>query len=550
MSLQPQAVYIVPEQTERVAHAIFPKPNPIMCMYHEFGVIFNDADFGDLFPRRGQPGEAPVRLALVCILQFMEGLTDRQAADAVRTRIDWKYLLCLELTDPGFDHTVLSEFRTRLLDHNAERRLFDTMLALAQDRGLLKAGGRQRTDSTHVLSATRTLNRLECVTETLRHALNVLATSAAQWLRTHTTPEWVDRYGLRASEYRLPKSDAKRLAWAEQVGRDGMALLEALYAAQAPPYLRELEAVQILRRVWMHNFWVNDGQMQWRDNDNTPPSGKYISSPYDTDTRYAHKGSITWTGYKVHLTETCDDERPNLITNVETTSAAVADDAVTGSIHAALAEHELLPDKHIADTGFVNSKLFVESTEEYGIRLIGPTRGDTRWQAKEGKGFAAQNFVIDWEHQQAICPQGQVSSSWTPAIDHRNNEVITIKFGRAECGVCESAAKCTRTQPPRRAITIRPQAQHEALVAGRQQQQREEFKQEYSRRAGIEGSIAQGVRSCGLRRARYKGLAKNHLQHLMIAAGINLIRIVRWLMGEKKAATPVSAFARLYQQAA
>jgi transposase len=550
MSLQPQAVYIVPEQTERVAHAIFPKPNPIMRMYDEFGVIFNDADFVDLFPRQGQPGEAPVRLALVCILQFMEGLTDRQAADAVRTRIDWKYLLCLELTDPGFDHTVLSEFRTRLLDHNAERRLFDTMLALAQDRGLLKAGGRQRSDSTHVLSAARTLNRLECVTETLRHALNVLATSAPQWLRTHTTPEWVDRYGLRASEYRLPKSDAKRLAWAEQVGRDGMALLETLYAAQAPAYLRELEAVQILRRVWMQNFWVSDGQLQWRDNDNTPPSGKYIGSPYDVDTRYAHKGSITWTGYKVHLTETCDDERPNLITNVETTSAVVADDAVTGSIHAALAEHKLLPGKHIADTGFVNSKLFVESTEKYGIRLIGPTRGDNRWQAKEGQGFAAQNFVIDWEQQQAICPQGQVSSSWTPAIDHRKNEVITIKFGRAECGVCESAAKCTRTQPPRRAITIRPQAQHEALVAGRQQQQREEFKQEYSRRAGIEGSIAQGVRSCGLRGSRYYGLAKNHLQHLMIAAGINLIRIVRWLMGEEKAATPVSAFARLYQQAA
>lgn len=140
MSLQPLAVYIVPEETDRVAHAIFPKPNPLMCMYDEFGVLFNDRDFADLFPHQGQPAEAPVRLALASILQFMEGLTDRQAADAVRTRIDWKYLLCLELTDPGFDHTVLSEFRTRLLDHHAERRLFDTLLAVAQDRDLLKAG--------------------------------------------------------------------------------------------------------------------------------------------------------------------------------------------------------------------------------------------------------------------------------------------------------------------------------------------------------------------------------------------------------------------------
>ncbi len=154
-----------------------------------------------------------------------------EGGGATRSPLLDKYLLCLELTDPGFDHTVFSEFRTRLLDHNAERQLFDTMLALAQDRGLLKAGGRQRSDLTHVLSAARTLNRLECVTETLRHALNVLATSVPQWLRAHTTPEWVERYGLRASEFRLPKGDAKRLAWVEQVGRDGMALLDAIYAA-------------------------------------------------------------------------------------------------------------------------------------------------------------------------------------------------------------------------------------------------------------------------------------------------------------------------------
>ncbi len=556
MSLQPQAVYIVPEQTQRVAHAIFPKPNTIMRMYDEFGVIFNDADFQDLFPRQGQPAQAPVRLALACILQFMEGLTDRQAADAVRTRIDWKYLLCLELTDPGFDHTVLSEFRTRLLDHNAEQRLFDTLLALAQDRGLLKAGGRQRSDSTHVLGAARTLNRLECVTETLRHALNELATAAPQWLRGHTTSDWVDRYGLRASEYRLPKGDAKRLVWAQQVGLDGMALLNIIYSAATPATpatpasLRDLEAVQILRQVWIQNFVIIEGQLHWRDNDNTPPTGKYIGSPYDIGVRYANKGSITWTGYKVHLTETCDEEGPNLITNVETTSAAVADDAVTGSIHASLAQRKLAPTIHIADTGFVNSTILVQSAEQYGINLIGPTRSDNRWQAKEAAGFSAANFVIDWEQAQATCPEGQVSSSWTPMLDRCQNEVIQIKFGKHECGACVSAAKCTQSQPARRIITIRPKAQYEALMAGRQREKSAEYKQEYARRAGIEGTIAQGVRTCALRRSHYVGLIKNHLQHLMTAAGMNLMRMVRWLMGEKKATTRVSAFARLYQRAA
>lgn len=550
MSLQPQAVYIVPGETARVAHAIFPKPNPIMRMFDEFGVIFNDADFQDLFPRQGQPAQAPVRLALASILQFMEGLTDRQAADAVRTRIDWKYLLCLELADPGFDHTVLSEFRTRLLEHNAERRLFDTMLALAQDRGLLKAGGRQRSDSTHVLGAARTLNRLECVTETLRYALNELATAAPQWLLAHTTSDWVERYGLRASEYRLPKGDAKRLVWAEQVGRDGMLLLNALYSASTPPSLHDLEAVQILRHVWLQNFVFIAGELKWRDNDNTPPTGKYIGSPYDTEARYGNKGSITWTGYKVHLTETCDSEGPNLITNVQTTTAAIPDDAVTGSIHASLTERKLQPSKHIADTGYVNSKLLVESVERYGINLIGPTRCDNHWQARAGAGFAATNFTIDWERKEAICPEGRVSNSWSPAIDRFTNDVIKIKFGMHDCKTCPSAAKCTRSQPARRTITIRPQAQYLALLSGRQREQSQEYRQEYARRAGIEGTIAQGIRSCAMRRSYYVGLQKNHLQHLMIAAGMNLMRMIRWLMGEKKATTPVSAFARLYLRAA
>ncbi len=170
------------------------------------------------------------------------------------------------------------------------------MLALAQDRGLLKPGGRQRSDSTHVLGAARTLNRLECVTETLRHALNELATLAPHWLMAHTTSEWVERYALRAGEYRLPKGDAKRLVWAEQVGRDGMSLLNALYSASTPPSLRDLAAVQILRQVWIQNFVFTGEKLHWRDNDNTPPTGKYIGSPYDTDARYGNKGSVTWTG--------------------------------------------------------------------------------------------------------------------------------------------------------------------------------------------------------------------------------------------------------------
>jgi transposase len=193
MSLHAHDTYHVPEETARVARAIFPTGNLVMRMYDELGMLVRDTDFADLFPRQGQPAEPPTRLVLVTLLQFWEGLTDRQAADAVRTRIDWKYLLCLDLTDPGFDHTVLSEFRTRLLTHGAERRVFDAILTLAQTRGWLKADGRQRSDSTHILGAMRTMTRLETVTETLRHTLNVLAAMDSDWVHAHTTAEWVDR---------------------------------------------------------------------------------------------------------------------------------------------------------------------------------------------------------------------------------------------------------------------------------------------------------------------------------------------------------------------
>jgi transposase len=547
MSLQPCDSYRIPPETARVARAIFPDGNLVMRLYDELGLLFHDRDFADLFAVRGQPAEAPLRLALITLLQFMEGLTDRQAADAVRTRIDWKYLLCLELTDPGFDRSVLSEFRTRLLVHGAERRLFDAILAYASDHGYVKAGGRQRTDSTHVLGAMHVLRRIEVVGETLRHTLNVLAAMAPDWLRAKVPPEWAERYAERPSEYRLPKGETKRMAWAEQIGVDGMALLTILYADAAPSHLRTLPAVERLRQVWVQNFMVREVRVVWRDNDNVPPSGRYISSPYDPDARYATKRETRWTGYKVHLTETCDEERPNLITNVETTTAAVADDAVTEQIHAHLAERQLLPGKHIADTGFVNSELFLSSRESYDIDLIGPTRGDNHWQAKAGAGYAARDFVIDWEQQTATCPQGKTSLSWTPAIDRSKNQVIKIKFGKADCENCPMSTQCTRSAPLRRTITVRPQAQHEALLSGRQREHTEQFATDYARRAGVEGTIAQGIRSHEMRSSRYFGLPKTHLQHLMTAAAINVVRLLRWLAGEPKATTQVSAFARLYQ---
>jgi transposase len=299
MSLQPQVIDLVPEETARVARAAFPKGNLYLRMYDALGSIFADRQFTDLFPARGQAAEAPVRLALATILQFAEGLSDRQAAAAVRSRLDWKYRLCLELTDPGFDHTVLSEFRSRLVAGGAEHRLLDTLLAQFRELGLLKARGRQRTDSTHVLAAVRALNRLERVGETLRAALNSVAVVAPAWLQAWAPAEWYLRYGDRIDNYHLPKPDSERQALAATIGADGFQLLQMLDAATDLPWLMEVPAVQPLRRVWAEQYTDPPGPVRLREVKDLAPMAELIASPYDVDARWSSKRSVEWVGYKV-----------------------------------------------------------------------------------------------------------------------------------------------------------------------------------------------------------------------------------------------------------
>jgi len=212
MSLKPQAIGPVPEETARIARAAYPKGNIYLQLRDTLGTIYEDEQFADLFPQRGQPAETPWRLALVSVLQFREGLSDRQAADAVRGRLDWKYLLGLELSDPGFDHTVLVEFRQRLLSGKQDLLLFDLLLTRLRDEGYLKARGRQRSDSTHVLAKIRALNRIEGVGETSRAALNSLAVAAPEWLTGQVQEDWVDRYEHRVEDYRLPSGKQAREA--------------------------------------------------------------------------------------------------------------------------------------------------------------------------------------------------------------------------------------------------------------------------------------------------------------------------------------------------
>lgn len=545
MSLQPRQIEPVPEQTARIARAAFPKGNLYLRMRDEFDTLFTDEQFADLFPTRGQSAYAPWRLALVTVMQFIENLSDQQAAEMVRARLDWKYALSLELDDTGFDSSVLCEFRTRLLSGQAEARLFETMLTAFQTRNLLKSRGRQRTDSTHILVAVRALNRLETIGETLRFALNTLAEVDPDWLLARTSPDWFDRYGKRMEAYRLPRDKAEREQLARTMGADGIALLSALAAADTPPTLQRLAAVQTLRQVWRQQFWLEGGQVRLRDEADMPPSAQLIRSPYDPEARLSVKRETHWTGYKVHLSETCDPDTPHLITHVHTTEATTPDSTQTPLIQQGLAQSNRLPAQHLVDEGYTEAEYLVSSQQQHQIELLGPVAINPSWQASAGKGFDVASFRIDWEQRCAYCPAGHRSRKWARTRNARGGVFILTNFDPAHCRTCQDRHDCTRAEATGRTLYLHPRPEYEALHAARERQQTPEFRELYAARAGIEGTLSQGVRVCGLRTTRYVGRAKTHLQNLMTAAALNFCRVVAWLEGVPLATTRTSRFARL-----
>lgn len=545
MSLQAKSVFDVPELTAQVAQAAFPKGNIYLQLRDELGTLYEDGLFAALYAHDGQPAISPWRLALVTMVQFAENLPDRQAADAIRSRIDLKYLLGLELTDPGFDYSVLCEFRARLVAGDVVSLLLDHLLEVVKEKGLLKGGGQQRTDSTHILAAVRDLNRLELVGKTLLHALDNLAVVSPQWLKATVPADWLERYNRRWEEYHLPKTKEKRYELGAQVGQDGLFLLRAIYAAESPTWLPEIPAVQTLRQVWVQNFYEADGQLSWRLAGNIPPAAKSICSPFDTQARYSIKRETEWVGYKVHLTETCGAEEPHLITHVITTVATEQDTEVVEELHAALSERDLIPGEHLVDMGYSDSYSLVNAYQKYGIEMVVPMRADHSWQQRAGQGYGLYHFHINWEAQQAICPQGKTSASWVSGYDTKGNPRVEVMFNTSDCAPCQARSLCTKSKRKRRKITIRPQKEADLLQSVRASQETEDFWSRYANRAGVEGTISQAVVALTMRRSRYRGLTKTHLQHVATAVAINIKRLGDWWNNYPFSQTRSSRFALL-----
>ena len=576
MSMQPAAW---PEPDPQVAAAVRAmyygsrktEPPLAVAMRDRLGEWLHDEGFASAFGVRGRPGWSPSRLALITVLQRAENLTDRMAAEAVRARLDWKYLLGLPLDDPGFDHSVLPEFRAKVAEAVLERAVLDALLERLASDGLVKAGGKQRTDSTHVIAAVAALNRLELAGESVRAALEALAAAHPGWTaQVLHAGEWNRRYGTPVTSWRPPMSETKRNDLAVAYGRDGFALLEAVCDPASPAWLRELPAVQVLRLVLLQNCTRtvhSDGREVIRrrekapDGDGLPPGHRRIASPYGTDARWGVKREEFWLGYKLHVTETCDDQPPcgcrgdghargcqaaafpNLITAVATTSAAVADNAMTSAVDDDLAARGLAPARHYLDSGYLSAAIVVEEARRRGIALIGPLLADTSAQARAGAGYARADFAIDYDAMTVTCPQGKTSVSWSPCTQ-RGKDMIVATFSPGDCGPCPARGLCTTSSSKRRQLTIMPRDLAAAQAAGREQDKSISFRADYARRAGIEGTMHQAA-SHGARRARYRGLSKTSLDHAFMAVALNLIRLHAYWCGRPLDRRRTSHLARL-----
>jgi transposase len=535
------------------------RPLPVLVR-DELGEWLADGQFAGAYGRRGKPGWPPSRLALVTIFQEAEDLTDRRAAEAVRTRIDWKYALGLDLADPGFDHSVLSEFRGKVAAGGLEQVALDALLAKLAGAGLVKAGGKQRSDSTHVVAAVAALNRLELAGESVRAALEALTAAHPAWLEQRIcVPDFARRYGTPVTSWQPPASQPKRDELAIAYARDGYALLEAVYDQRAPAWLREVPAVDVLRRVLLQNYTrtITSGKEVIKrrekqpEGDGLPPGHARIASPYDTDARWGVKREEFWLGYKLHVTETCDDAPPctcrpaaarqpatggrehdracaqlvfpNLITHVATTDATGADNQMTSVIHDGLATKNLAPGRHYLDSGYLSAALVVSEATRHGITLIGPLRADHSAQARAGHGYARADFTIDYATTTVTCPQGKTSASWTPCTQ-RGKPAIVATFSARDCGPCPARPQCTTNSKHQRQLTLPPPGPAEAQAAARAAETTTGFHADYARRAGVEGTMHQAT-SHGARRARYRGLPKTRLDHIYMACALNLLRL-------------------------
>jgi transposase len=517
MSIRPRSGVQVPPLTAQVARASNPGGTTAIWVRDRLEGLWRDEDFVAWYPQDGRPGLSPAQLATVRVLQFLHGLSDRQAAEAVRCRIDFKYALGLELDDPGFHHSVLSDFRDRLAQEDRADTLLDLMLERLRAAGLVKERGRQRTDSTHVLSAARELTRLELVTEAVRAALEVLARTAPELLEGLVTAEWGERYGRPV---RMCSQPSHPIALLIQAGLDAWDLIGRSKGRRPGRGLGP--SLEILRRIVVQHFVVDArGRLRPRtEREGLAPARIRIESPYETEARW---GNTRWTGYLTHVTETCDAPDVNVITDVATVSSAADSTALPG-IHARLRHRRLLPAQHLVDGGYTSVALLDTAARDHHIELVGPLNRGNPQKIRCEQGLAREDFTIDFDQRQVTCPEGQTSRTWLepPAM----TPYTVVRFHARQCDPCPQRVSCAPGLSAR-TVNFLPRHLHELLLRHRADQHNHEWRRLYASRSGVEGTVNEFVNSHQMRRCRYRGLARTHVQHVLTAIAVNIERLAR-----------------------
>lgn len=569
MCLKPQSLPPIPDDTRSVAEQIYPPDHPLRRLGEDFADVLHDEDFADLYSSTGQPALSPTLLALVTVLQATEHCSDRVAAEMVRSRIDWKYALHLPLAYPGFDASVLCEFRQRLVAHQAERRIFDAFLRRLKERGFLKGRAVQRTDSLAIIAAVRELDLLELVMETLRLALEAVAQHDPTWRKAHVPDAWLQNYGPWTQAERLIResgsrasAEARRLL--SRAGQDGFALLDALDGEDAT-LLRSLAAVEVLRTVWIQQYQRSDPHqvplpdalgteakknveadmkakvdVQIRSSVQTRPApalddgqrGRVVITPHDSQARWATKQGHAWGGYKLHLTEKATEDAPLLITDLDIVTAAVHDSQAVAPIQQRLQMGELLPETHLADAGYVNG-LTIQSSLGHGVNLLGPISADTFGTARKDTILPPEAFTVDVENQQATCPGGYAARLWSlhERSGRNGRSLVAIAWNKKTCSQCPLRQQCLPPGQLQRVLRLSPY--YTLLITRRAEQKTDAFRERYRRRAGIEATFSHLVNVHRARRTPYCGSAKTLCYYTALAVGVNLRRVALWEAGHR-----------------
>lgn len=483
----------------------------------------------------GRPGEEPARLLGVLLLQFMERLPDRQAVDCCQFDLRWKTALGMEAGETAFHSTVLVRFRQRLVDHGLENLAFDACLDAMREAGYLgKKTKRQRLDSTHVIGLVSRMSRLENVRETFRLALEALE-NVSSLARDPSWTIWWERYVENKPDFRVDKSELNRRF--DQAGHDIHTCLTWLDSlkSEAP----NLSAVSLLRRVFEENYEVNEeGDSNQR---RAQPPGA-VHNPHDPEAQWSSKDTIRnkeWVGYKAQVAETVSEETcgpgeptPNVITEISTQDAISSDKAAIPEVEAQWEDRGIeTPEELYVDGGYTSGKELARASEE-NRKLTGPMAP----APKKDKRFSADDFDVSVEKREAVCPAKKTNSHCSRLTEKKSGKVsYRFEFNRRDCQGCPLKQQCLGKDQKHRTLTV--SEHHTLMQARRREQKTEAFKKEMHARSGIEATISELARGHGLRRSRYRGLAKTRLQNYFIGAACNLRRWSARMRWEERAVT-------------